>query len=107
MQNVPIKFRADSAVGKVYGFYVEREGKPYIVDDAGNWVSVERASLRQLCGFDADGNEVYEMDKVVLDYDPKPFELSFTVKAAYYSTNNDDFCITIPFASAHFRKVIN
>ena len=59
MQNVPIKFRADSAVGKVYGFYVEREGKPYIVNDIGTWVSVEKESVRQLIGYTKTGDEVY------------------------------------------------
>ena len=62
MKDVPIKFRGKSAMGEVYGFYIEREGKPYIVNDAGGYVSVD--SVQQLIGYDYKGVEVYEGDCV-------------------------------------------
>lgn len=62
MKNLPIKFRGKSAIGKIYGYYVEREGKAYIVNDVGSYVSVDKDSVVQLIGYDADGNEIYEGD---------------------------------------------
>ena len=55
-----IKFRGESAIGAVYGFYVEREGRSYIVNDVGTWVSVDKESVRQLVGYDSKGAEIYE-----------------------------------------------
>lgn len=63
-----IKFRGESAIGTVYGFYVEREGRPYIVNDAGTFVSVEKESVKQLVGYTEEGYEVYEDDKDKLLY---------------------------------------
>lgn len=62
MKNVPIKFCGESAIGKVYGFYVEREGKPYIVNDVGTMISVDEISVAQLIDYDDEGNEIYEGD---------------------------------------------
>ena len=58
--NLPIKFKADSAIGKIYGYYVRREGKAYVVNEIGTWVSVDEESVAQLIGYDAEGNEIYE-----------------------------------------------
>lgn len=63
-----IKFRGESAIGTVYGFYVEREGKPYIVNEFGTMVSVDKDSVRQLLGYTKEGYEVYEDDKDKLLY---------------------------------------
>jgi len=60
-----IKFRGESAIGTVYGFYVEREGRPYIVNDAGTFVSVEKESVSQLVGCLSNGKEVYESDMLL------------------------------------------
>lgn len=62
MKIIPIKFRGESAIGTVYGFYVEREGKPYIVNDVGTMVSVDENSVAQLIDYDDEGNEIYEGD---------------------------------------------
>ena len=62
MKNIPIKFRADSVIGEIFGWYVERENKPYILTSGGAYVSVDKDSVTQLVGYDAEGNEVYEND---------------------------------------------
>ena len=59
MKDIPIKFRGKSAVGEVYGFYVEREGKPYIVNEFGTMISVDEESVAQLCGYTKEGEDVY------------------------------------------------
>lgn len=59
---VPIKFRADSCIGKVYGYFVKREGKAYIVNEVGTWVSVDEESVRQLVGYTKEKEEVYKGD---------------------------------------------
>ena len=58
MKDIPIKFRGKSAVGEVYGFYVEREGKPYIVNEFGTMISVDEESVAQLCGYTKEGEDV-------------------------------------------------
>lgn len=65
---VPIKFKANSAIGEVYGYFVKREGKPYIVNDVGTMVSVNEKSVRQLWGYTKEGEEVYEGDTDKLIY---------------------------------------
>lgn len=62
MNRVPIKFRGKSVIGEVYGYFAKREGKAYIINDIGTWVSVDEDSVVQLIGYDADGNEIYEGD---------------------------------------------
>ena len=62
MNRLPIKFCGESVIGKIYGFYVEREGKAYIVNDVGTWVSVDKNSVCQLIGYDDKGKEIYEGD---------------------------------------------
>lgn len=59
---VPIKFKGESAIGTVYGYFVKREGKAYIVNDAGTWVSVDEESVRQLVGYTKEKEEVYKGD---------------------------------------------
>lgn len=56
-----IKFRGKSAIGTVYGFYVEREGRPYIVNEVGTWVSVDRESVKQYVTT-IKGIEIYDGD---------------------------------------------
>ena len=65
MKNIPIKFRADSAIGEIFGWYVERENKPYILSSGGAYVSVDKDSVTQLIGYDVDGKEIYEGDILV------------------------------------------
>ena len=59
---LPIKFCGESAIGKIYGYFVRREGKAYIVNEIGTWVSVDEESVEQLIGYDAEGKEIYETD---------------------------------------------
>ena len=66
MKDIPIKFRGKSAVGEVYGFYVEREGKPYIVNEFGTMTSVDEESVSQLVGYDDEGKEIYEYEHLTL-----------------------------------------
>ena len=63
-----IKFRGESAIGAVYGFYVEREGRSYIVNDVGTWVSVDKESVRQLIGYTKTGDEVYTGFRNISDF---------------------------------------
>ena len=62
MKGVPIKFRGKSVIGEIYGYFVTREGKPYIANDAGTLVSVDEDTVSQLVGYDVDGKEIYEED---------------------------------------------
>ena len=68
-----IKFRGTAATGlKVYGSLVERcysTGILYyqIVDKRGNEYSVDKESISQFCGYDSEGNEIYEGDEVIAD----------------------------------------
>lgn len=57
---VPVKFKGESAIGTVYGFYVIHEGKAYIMNEVGTKVSVDENSVRQLMGYDAEGKEIYQ-----------------------------------------------
>ena len=57
---VPVKFKGESAIGTVYGYFVKREGKSYIVNEVGTWVSVDENSVQQLMGYDAEGKEIYQ-----------------------------------------------
>ena len=66
-----IKFRGRTSIGEIhYGHYTEYpvgNGRinSYITDeDLDEWV-VARESVAQLIGYDAEGNEVYEGDKVI------------------------------------------
>lgn len=67
--NVPIKFRGETFEGKiVYGdfvHYVPMSTFNGIVDKDGYVHEIKRDSERQLAGYDADGNELYEYDTVV------------------------------------------
>lgn len=73
MRKVPIKFRGESAIGTVYGYFVKRDGKAYIANDVGSMVTVEEESVKQLCGYNKNGEEVYEGDDELLCF-------GFTVK---------------------------
>ena len=56
---IPIKFSGVSAIGKVYGYFVKREGKAYIVNEVGTMISVDEESVKQLSGYTKDGREIY------------------------------------------------
>lgn len=60
MKGVPIKFKGESALGTIYGYYVKREGKTYIYNEIGAGVTVDENSVAQLIGYDDNGNEIYE-----------------------------------------------
>ena len=63
-----IKFRGRDLNGHfVYGG-ISRNGRAIVLDDYGSGAWVDPASIRQLVGHDANGNEVYEGD-TVLRYD--------------------------------------
>ena len=70
----PIKFRGRTKSGKfVFGEYAQNfmGGKPQICyfDEHGwNCTQVDPDSVAQLVGYDKDGNEIYEGDKVVSEY---------------------------------------
>lgn len=64
----PIKFKADSAIGEVFGYFVKREGRAYIMNDVGSMVSVDEESVRQLLGYTKDNEEVYAGDTDKLIY---------------------------------------
>ena len=68
MRKVPIKFRGESAIGTVYGYFVKRDGKAYIANDVGSMVTVDEESVKQLLGYTKEGYEVYEDDKDKLFY---------------------------------------
>ncbi len=59
-----IKFRGKrlSDGQTIYGYYHERGGDAYIDD----W-RVDPDTVAQLCGYDRNGDEVYEGDAVVVD----------------------------------------
>ncbi|MBR2519712.1 MAG: hypothetical protein IKE46_08010 [Selenomonadaceae bacterium] len=61
----PIKFRARNEYGEV--FYGSFDEDTCTIDcwDIAETVVVERDSVAQLVGYDADGNEVYEGDELV------------------------------------------
>ena len=82
MKGIPIKFRgrswlkydcvevAPKDVEIIYGGYVKMkffddngEGD-YIINENGQALLAYPNSVAQLCGYDADGNEIYEGDKL-------------------------------------------
>lgn len=68
MKGVPVKFRAKTEKGDfVYGDLIQGryiECVPKIKPVGKRAVYVDKDSVAQLCGYDADGNEVYEGDKL-------------------------------------------
>ena len=69
MKNVPIKFRGVGLNdGKYhYGWYLPgrpMSSFPAILDEEGYYQEIKRNSVRQLVGYDAAGEEVYEGDTV-------------------------------------------
>lgn len=64
----PIKFRGRDGYGEV--FYGSFDEDTCTIDcwDIAETVVVERDTVAQLVGYDKDGREVYEGDKVVSEY---------------------------------------
>ncbi len=67
MKSVPIKFKGESAIGTIYGYYVRREGKSYIYNDKGSGVTVDENSVAMLIGYDENGNEIYKIANEIFD----------------------------------------
>ena len=63
MKDVPIKFKGESAIGTIYGYFVKREGKAYIMNEVGSMVTVDEETVSQLVGYDVNGTEIYEERK--------------------------------------------
>lgn len=68
MKNVPVKFRGVSKgeSKNVYGIGVKDygDGRVDIIKDDMTRIAVTANSVAQLMGYDADGNEVYEGERV-------------------------------------------
>ena len=57
------KFRGVDANGQTwYGGFYEDESGTYIINSNREFVSVQPYSVAQFCGYDGDGQEVYEHD---------------------------------------------
>lgn len=84
MKGVPIKFKGESALGTIYGYYVKREGKTYIYNEIGAGVTVDENSVAQLIGYDDNGNEIYEGDELIYIDNDKDIEYN-KLKKAFFS----------------------
>lgn len=58
----------------IYGYYLpftpiipEFEKVPCIIDDEGYFYAIDKCTLQQLCGYDDNGDEIYEGDVVCDD----------------------------------------
>lgn len=94
--NVPIRFRGKCVdTGEyVYGDFVHRgplESKPGIIDDEDFYNEIDPDSVAQLCGYDRDGNEVYEGDILVGTYNNE-----WTAVLVHAPVTDDDFQIIVP-----------
>lgn len=101
MKDVPIKFKGESAIGTIYGYYVEREGKTYIVNTFGTWVSIDAESVAQLVGYDDEGNEIYENDRLIFidkdnRFDKNEYEIGILANATIQAALKNDMVITMP-----------
>lgn len=82
---LPVKFRGRDLSGKLrFGFYAEDCNYPYIIERK-TWYEVEVNSVKQLCGYDADGVEIYEDDTVYIDKDG--YYREYTAYLKGYATN--------------------
>ena len=85
----PIKFRGKTCDDNlfIYGDYqfVSCGGKRhFIADDSGRY-EVYFDTITQLVGYDADGNEIYEGDKIVAEtYGAHPLKLEGTAQLGGY-----------------------
>ena len=93
MKNVPIKFRGVGLRdGKYrYGWYspITPIGKfPAILDEEGYYSAVKADTVKQLVGYDAEGNEVYEGDELT---DKFGHELTARIESIAENTNPRKF----------------
>ena len=74
---IPIKFRGKSYYDDFYyGSYIN-DTAPKIrsyAERSHEWFNINVADVAQFCGCDADSNEVYEGDILVLEHDGKTYE---------------------------------
>lgn len=95
MKGVPVKFRAKTEKGDfVYGDLIKGhyiECIPKIKPVKKRSVHVDKDSVAQLCGYDADGKEIYEGDKL-FDSEHNDFvtaEISPCVHLQFYRKVDD------------------
>ena len=84
------KFRGKSFANDDYvygGFYQDDSGDFFIRVDDKKTVEIRRESLSQLCGYDKEGNELYEGDIVADGNDD--FKICLKMDWEYYSPGRE------------------
>lgn len=103
MKGVPIKFRAKDIYGNVYFGYLNFFGITWSISSVTadgiktktsgyNSMGIEPDSVALLVGYDADGKEVYEDDKLILgshEYIAGIRPVSYTDDKKYYMPEKD------------------
>ena len=96
MKGVPVKFRAKTEKGDfVYGDLIKGhyiEWMPKIKPAKKRSVHVDKDSVAQLIGYDADGKEIYEGDKLILgasEYIAGVQPVTFTNDGKYFKPEKD------------------
>ena len=102
MKGVPVKFRAKPIIGDefIFGDFVSRGDECAIRVKENNYlfnlheyeIAVKPDSVAQLVGYDADGKEVYEDDKLILgshEYIASIRPVSYTDDKKYYKPEKD------------------
>lgn len=95
MKEIKFRGRREFSDEYIFGYYACHHYPTlgdfhFIVDEHGTQTSVDPESVKQLCGYDADGNEVYEDDTVYIDKDGYYREYVAHLKG--YATNPKDGC---------------
>ena len=108
MKGVPIKFRAKLLDGDTYvygdlihGFNEDGDyDETYVkiaetdvvnINDIVYW-DVDYKTVAQLCGYDSNGNEIYEGDTLICEHDTPKFLSRFKVGAAVFCFNDNALC---------------